>query len=192
MGKAEPPKPVKLFVGLLTSRPAVVPGVLKSLEERLGPVDYSSDFMEFKFTRYYETEMGPGLKRKFLSFGRLVLPGELAGIKLFTNGLEERWSEDGKRLVNLDPGYLNQARVVLASTKDFSHRIYIGEGIYAEVTLMFRRKRFDALPWTYPDFQSPAYQEVFLHIRERYSEQIDLYPLFPTGPNVSPPFSKGD
>lgn len=172
MGKAEPPKPVKLFVGLLTSHLDLLPDVSKALEERLGPVDYSSDFMEFKFTRYYETEMGPGLKRKFLSFERLALPGELAGIKLFTNSLEERWSEDGRRLVNLDPGYLNQARVVLASTKDFSHRIYIGEGIYAEVTLMFHRNRFDALPWTYPDFQRPDYQQFFLHIREMYSAQL--------------------
>lgn len=183
MGKAEPPIPVKLFVGLLTSRLAVVPDVSKALEERLGPVDYSSDVIEFNLTRYYEPEMGPGLKRKFLSFERLVLPGDLAGIKLFTNGLEEKWSEGGQRLINLDPGYLNQARVVLASTKDFAHRVYIGQGIYAEVTMMFHRNRFDALPWTYPDFQSPAYQQVFLHMRERYSAQLETWAL---------PVSKGD
>lgn len=172
MGKAGPPRPVKFLVGVLTGHPEILPRVRASLEERLGPVDYASELIDFKFTDYYEAEMGPGLKRQFLSFARLASPDTLAETKLFTNSLEEEWSESGKRLVNLDPGYLNAARLVLASTKDFAHRVYIGQGIYAEVTLMFRGKGIEFLPWTYPDFRSPDYARILLTVRAMYMEQV--------------------
>ncbi|MBI2934799.1 MAG: DUF4416 family protein [Chloroflexi bacterium] len=172
MGKPGPPGPVKLFAGVLTGRLSILPEVHAALEARLGPVDYSSELIEFDFTDYYQAEMGPGLRRQFLSFDKLVSPDTLAEIKLFSNSLEQQWSEGGKRLVNLDPGYVNAARLVLASTKDFAHRIYIGQGIYAEVTLLFRSRGIETLPWTYPDFRSEAYQKVFQTIRERYLKQL--------------------
>jgi len=176
MGKAVTPKPVKVFAGLLTSRLDILPRIFKAMEEKLGPIDYASELIDFNFTRYYEKELGPGLKRQFVSFKNLVSPDKLAEIKLFTNELEQKWSEEGKRLLNIDPGYLNDSRVVLASTKDFSHRIYLGHGIYAEITLLFHNKQFESLPWTYPDFRDPAYQQVFKALRLKYMEQIKAKP----------------
>ncbi|MBI4329711.1 MAG: DUF4416 family protein [Chloroflexi bacterium] len=172
MGKPAPARPVKVFAGLLTGRPSCLPQARAALEETLGPADYASEVMDFTFTGYYEEEMGVALKRQFFSFDRLETPEKLAEIKLFTNSLEEKWAENGRRLVNLDPGYLNEARVVLASTKDFAHRIYIGQGIYAEITLLFQHKRFEPLPWTYPDFRSEAYHRVLGAMRARYVRQV--------------------
>lgn len=174
MGIPAVPKPVRFFAGLLTGRLDILPRIYEAMEERLGPIDYTSELIEFNFTNYYEQELGPGLKRQFLSFQNLVSPDKLVEIKLFTNELEQKWSEEGKRLLNIDPGYLNDSRVVLASTKDFSHRIYMGQGIYAEITLLFRHKQFEPLPWTYPDFRDPAYQQVFKALRLKYMEQVKV------------------
>ena len=174
MGKAVTPKPVKAFAGILTSRLDILPRIFKAMEEKLGPVDYSSELIDFNFTRYYEKELGSGLKRQFLSFKNLISPDKLADIKVFTNELEQKWSEEGKRLLNIDPGYLNDSRVVLASTKDFSHRIYLAHGIYAEITLLFHNKKFEFLPWTYPDFRDPAHQQIFQVLRLKYLEQFKV------------------
>lgn len=171
MGKATSAEPVKLFIGVLTGRPSILPMMYHSLEDKLGPIDYKSDLMDFGFTHYYEKELGPGLKRQFVSFQKLISPEKLAEAKLFTNEVEQRWSEEGRRLINLDPGYVNGARIVLASTKDFSQRIYLGQGIYAEITLLYRNKRFEPLPWTYPDFRSEAYQKILLELRATYMKQ---------------------
>lgn len=171
MGKITTPEPVRFFAGLLTGRLDILPRIYKALEEKLGPVDYTSELIDFTFTNYYEKELGPGLKKQLLSFQNLLSPDRLVEIKLFTNALELEWSLEGRRIANIDPGYLNGARVVLASTKDFSHRLYLGQGIYAEITLLFQRRRFEHLPWTYPDFRSEAYQKILLELRARYMEQ---------------------
>ena len=172
MGIPAAAKLVKFFVGLLTSRLDLLPRIYKSLEEKLGPIDFTGELIEFSFTSYYEKELGTELKRQFLSFQELISPDRLVEVKLFTNDLELKYSMEGKRQLNIDPGYLNDARVVLASTKDFSHRIYMGQGIYAEITLLFRRHHFEALPWTYPDFRSEAYQKILLNLRKKYMEQM--------------------
>lgn len=172
MGKAATPKPVRLFIGLLTGRLDILPRIYKAMEEKLGPIDYTSELIDFDFTSYYEKELGPGLKRQFLSFQDLISPDRLAEIKCFTNELEQKWSEGENRIINIDPGYLNDSRIVLASTKDFSHRIYLGQGIYAEITLLFQHKHFEPLPWTYPDFRSEAYQIILQELRQRYMKQL--------------------
>ena len=171
-GKFEAPKPVKVFVGLLITQLFILPQVYKLLEEKLGAIDLKSQLMDFNFTRYYEAEMGLELKRQFLSFHNLMSPDELVEIKLFTRELEQSLAKEGKRLVNLDPGYLTPAKIVLASTKDFSHRLYLGQGIYGEVTLLFRHKRFEPLPWTYPDYHTEAYQRFFYELRAQYMAQL--------------------
>lgn len=173
MGKPAAPRPVKLFTGLLTGRLDILPRIYKAMEEKLGPLDYTSELISFNFTGYYEKEMGTSLKRQFVSFQNPVSPDKLAEIKTFTNELELKWSESGNRLVNIDPGYLNDARLVLASTKDFSHRIYLSQGIYAEITLLFRNKKYEPLPWTYPDFRSEDYQIIFQALREKYMRQME-------------------
>jgi hypothetical protein len=172
MGEVREPQPVKVFVGILLALPSTLPELHGSLEEQFGPVDSESQLLEFAYTDYYEPEMGSGLKRKFLGFGRLASPEALVDLKLFTNRVEQTFAINGRRTVNLDPGYLTAARVVLASTKDFAHRLYLGKGIYGEVTLLYQKKDFRALPWTYPDYRSEAYRQFFKELRRVYMAQL--------------------
>jgi hypothetical protein len=166
------PQPVKVFVGVLTASLSSVKEVTSLLEQHLGSIDTQSPVLEFDFTDYYEREMGPGLKRIFLGFARLVIPDSLVHLKLFTNRLEQNLAVEGKRTANIDPGYLAPARVVLASTKDFAHRLYLGKGIYGEITLMYQKKDFLTLPWTYPDYRSEAYRQFFRELRQIYMAQL--------------------
>lgn len=172
MGEVTRPQPVKVFAGLLTARPSVLTEVRGLLEERLGPVDLESGLLDFEYTDYYGPEMGAGLKRVLWGFARLDGPDTLVDLKLYTNGVEGTLAANGKRTVNIDPGYLAPSRVVLASTKDFAHRLYLGKGIYGEVTLLYRRRGFQPLPWTYPDYRSEGYQEFFRALRRLYLRQL--------------------
>ncbi len=133
-----------------------------------GPVDFESPVLDFIQTDYYKKEMGDGLKRQFLSFKRTMALDGLSVVKLKTGRLEKRLSLGGKRTVNIDPGYLDLAKLILFSTKDYSHRIYLGKGIFAEATLFYKDKSFNPWPWTYPDYRTPAYIEIFNGIREIY------------------------
>ncbi|MCF7876602.1 DUF4416 family protein, partial [Candidatus Bipolaricaulota bacterium] len=135
MGEPTEPEPVKLFTGLLTGRPAIIPGVEEDLRAEFGPTDLESELIPFDFTDYYREEMGEGLKRKFISFEKLIDPGKIPEIKLVTNETEEKFSEnlnmDLLRPVNIDPGYIGLSKMVLATTKNYSHRLYLRKGIYA-------------------------------------------------------------
>jgi hypothetical protein len=175
MGEVREPQPVKVFVGILTAQPSALTELRGSLERQLGPADCESQLLDFAYTDYYEPEMGPGLKRKFWGFGRLAAPDALMDLKLFTNRMEQTLAINGRRTVNIDPGYLTPARVVLASTKDFGHRLYLGKGIYGEVTLMYQKKGFRSLPWTYPDYGSEPYDQFFRELRQVYMTQLASY-----------------
>jgi len=142
------------------------------MRAKFGPCDYESASLYFTHTDYYQQEFGSGLKKAFVSFTRLIPPQRLSRIKIITNKIEERLSRDGKRRVNIDPGYLDLSKVILATTKDFSHRIYLAGGIYAEVTLFYQAGGFKAWPWTYPDYQTDEYIEIFNLIRGLYAQQI--------------------
>lgn len=168
MGAIRQPVPVKLVIPMLAGSTAWFERAQEALSERWGPVDYVSDDLAFAETDYYAAEMGAPLLRRFVALERLIDPGALAGIKRWTNALEEAWSQDGKRTINLDPGYLAAAKLVLATTKDYAHRVYIGQGIYAEVTLFYRGGVFEPLPWTYPDYRSAAYHAILAEIRANY------------------------
>lgn len=171
MGEPKEARPVKLFIGLLTATPSPLPRIRNSLERDFGPVELESRLMDFNFTTYYEPEMGSGLKRQFWGFRNLIDPERLKDIKLSTNGLEKALATGGKRTANLDPGYLTGAKVVLASTKDFAHRVYLGRGIYGELTLLFHHGKFESLPWTYPDYRSEEYHQFFYELRRLYLSQ---------------------
>jgi hypothetical protein len=128
-------------------------------------------------TEYYLPEMGEDLKRQFVSFKRLVNPQELAATKILANQLELRICRDlgmpeERRLVNLDPGYLTLSKLVLATTKDFSHRIYLRDGIFAESTLHFEGGRWVSWPWTYPDYASGRYHVFLDEVRELYRQKL--------------------
>ncbi len=137
-----------------------------------GPVDHISPLWPFDFTSYYAEESGEGLLRQFLSFAELIDPGKLAEIKLRTNQLEQEHASGGRRQINLDPGYVDLSKLVLATTKNHQHRIYLGRGIYAEVTLRYTRKSFRPWEWTYPDYRTNHYVEFFNQVRETYLEQL--------------------
>jgi len=138
----------------------------------LNGIDYESPLLVFDKTRYYEREMGPELRRRFYAFSRLIAPEELVALKHRAQAVEAAFRVGGKRRVNIDPGYLSLAKLVLATTKDNVHRIYLGDGVYAEVTLYFRKGHFHPWPWTYPDYASPEYRAIFARIRELYRAQL--------------------
>ncbi|MHB0877711.1 MAG: DUF4416 family protein, partial [Anaerolineae bacterium] len=149
MGKPMAPLHVKLIVGMLSADPAAFAAATGLLEERFGPIDYASADLPFTYSHYYDEELGTPVRRRFVSVGPLLDPGCLAACKLATNEVERCLSVGGRRRVDIDPGYISRTKLVLATTKDYGHRIYLGEGIYAEVTLSYRHGRFRPWPWTY-------------------------------------------
>ncbi|MBI5598239.1 MAG: DUF4416 family protein [Deltaproteobacteria bacterium] len=167
------PAPAKLFSSVISGATDLIEAVSGELEKEFGLSDYSSPLMDFGYTDYYESEMGGALKRRLLAFERLVSPAELAGIKLFTNGVEGRYlTGDGRRKVNIDPGYLTLYNLIVASCKNYSHRVYLEKGVYAEVTLIFRDGEYRALDWTYPDYRGDMMRGVFREIRGRYAMEL--------------------
>lgn len=172
MGKVELPSPVKLVIGMLAGEEGYFQEALVRLEAHFGPVDYRSPLLPFTYTDYYGREMGGPILRRFISFAQLIDPATLPQVKLLTNRLEEEMAEDGPRRINLDPGYIAPGKLVLATTKDREHRVYLGEGIYAEVTLRWKRKEgFQPWEWTYPDYASSEYRDILGEIRELYMAQ---------------------
>ncbi|MDD3992154.1 MAG: DUF4416 family protein [Desulfobacterales bacterium] len=166
------PDPVKLVIGAVVSEKALLEQVAPELESLFGPLDILSAWMAFDQTDYYAKEMGPVLWRRMMAFKRLVDPGRLAAVKLATNEIEAQWTADGRRRVNLDPGILSRERFVLATGKNFSHRIYLSDGIWADLTLVFCHGGYDPLPWTYPDYAAPEMRALLAMIREKY--RVDL------------------
>lgn len=164
--------PVKLVVSVFTAESALYPAVIGELARRYGQEDFISETLEFGRTDYYREEMGFPLSRKLVSFETLIRPDELSGVKLYTNGVEDGFlSPEGKRRVNIDPGVLTLERFVLASCKNFTHRIYIGSGVYADLTLIYSAKTgsFRALEWTYPDYGAPGMTGILRELRRRYA-----------------------
>src|SRR5271157_1080432 len=165
MGKIQKPLKVKLFAGLIANSGNKITEAEKLLIKNFGTIDLESPVIPFTFTDYYSAEMGRNLFRKWISFEKQADPEELSKIKVKTNSLEDKFSKLGLRSVNIDPGYVTLSKVVLASTKDFSHRIYLSKGIYAEITLIYKQKEFVSLPWTYPDYTSATALTFFSGIR---------------------------
>ncbi|MFC1514354.1 DUF4416 family protein [Candidatus Omnitrophota bacterium] len=166
------PKKVKLVAAFIYASPQTYKKATSSLIKRFGPIDLESKALDFDFTEYYNTEMGSGLKRGFISFKKLIDPGQIVEVKLFTVKLEKRLAIVRKRRINIDPGYVNEAKLVLSTTKDFSHRVYLGKRIFAEVTLIYKNKGFRSLPWTFPDYRTTTYKNIFTQIRNLYKEGL--------------------
>ena len=164
--------PVKSICGVTFSRGVDLSDVVRQLRDVLGNVEDQTDILDFSFTEYYREEMGAGLCKTFLSFTKLIHPGSLAGIKRETNLIEESWSVGGKRRINLDPGYITGAKLVLASAKDFAHRIFLADGIYGDVQLQFSRNCFRIQKWTFPDYQTDTALEFFHRVRKKYVVEV--------------------
>lgn len=174
MSTPKPPPPAQLLLSLFSSRWDVFwPALLSPLEQRLGPADMIGPAIPFVETTYYHREFGTPLTRRLMSFKKLVHQDQLKDIKLWTHRLEQAHVKEGKRLFNLDPGLLTLERLVLATGKNFSHRIYLGEGIFADLTLLFQGGGWKTLPWTFPDYGGPALQALLSEMRRRYKEKLE-------------------
>jgi Domain of unknown function (DUF4416) len=175
MAEVKPFSPVKLVIGMIASQEPFFARTEETLTVLYGPVDLRSPAFAFDSTDYYDRQMGRGLSRMFISFLRLVLPDALSDIKLRTNALEEEirtsWGSES-RLVNIDPGILTSAALIMATAKDFAHRIPLRQGIYGHLELLFSRNAVKLLAWTYPDFQKEGYQRFLLQVRQAYLRQL--------------------
>lgn len=163
---------VKLISSLFSPRKDQIEEMIHELEGSFGLTDWMSPELLFDRTRYYEREMGWPLYRRFVSFRELIGPGNIVDIKLATNGLENRYRQDERRTVNIDPGYVSLERLVLVTGKNYVHRIYLSKGVYAELTLVFKKGGFTPLQWTYRDYADPVVIRYFNEIRERYKREL--------------------
>lgn len=166
------PLPVKFFCGFIYAKEDSYQESKQIFINKFGSIDFESQAIEFTFTEYYKPEMGMPLWRKFISFKDLQDPDNFVGIKLDCIEIEKRFAKDNKRVVNIDPGYINEAKLVLTTTKDFSHRIYLSKGIFAEITLSFQNGEFRDYPTTFPDYRTKIYKDIFIKIRDLYRRQI--------------------
>ena len=179
MGQLRKPRPITPIVTLLSGRAEWMDATLPRLENFLGPVDLRSVDFPFDGTKYYQSEMGPNIRRRFYTFKDLCDPSLLADWKLKANSLEEELAKEIQaqdpsappRPVNIDPGCLNGSKLVLASTKDFAHRIYLRDGIFAEITLGYREEKWEYYYFTFPDFRTGLYFDFLSEARQKHLEK---------------------
>lgn len=169
-------RPVLLITAAFSRYGEVLAWAERQLVERFGPIALASPRFPFTWSSYYEPTMGPAIEKCFYAFERLMDPAELAATKVATGQLERdaaaEFSVPEPRPLNLDPGYITEAKLVLATTKDRDHRIYLQQGIFAEVTLYYHAGAWKSRPWTYPDYGGPSYHQFFIdcrnYLRGRY------------------------
>jgi hypothetical protein len=175
------PSPAKLVIGILAADDDCLSAARQAIEGRFGPLDLVSDVWPFDKTDYYKDQTGEHILRQFVATQCLISPAKLAKIKHLTNRLEQRLASKLAiglaRPVNLDPGLIEPAKLVLATTKNYSHRIYIGKKIYAEVTLIFDKGNWQPMPYTYPDYKQPCYHDFFEQVRRRLLEQLRTHKI---------------
>ena len=167
------PNVVKPFMGLIYQPDSAIKELTVMLEEKLGKIDFVSDEIPFDHSKYYEKEMGDGLLRKIITFEKLIRRTNIVEIKAFTNTLEEVFSYGEDRSINIDPGYIAQEHLILATGKEFSHRPYLGNGVYADLTLIYKGNEYRTLEWTYPDYGNTDMRKLFKDLRKQYVRQLE-------------------
>jgi hypothetical protein len=176
MGTPQEPRPAKFFIALLVAEDDLFPPVERDLGALFGAIDSASPIFPWTVSDYYESEMGAGLRRRFISFEGLISPDALAEIKHKTREIEDRYRRaEGtgrRRRVNIDPGYVDAGKVVLASTKGAGHRLYLQAGIYGETTLLYYDGSFQPFPYTYRDYLWPETITFLTGLRARYLGQV--------------------
>ncbi len=160
-----------LFVGILFSEKKIFDDIFPVLQDKFGKILFQSNIRPWKYSDHYNKELGTPIYRIFIFFDGIIDPSTLADIKLITNEMETIYSDAGKRRINLDPGYITLAKVVLASTKNYSHRIYLGKGIYAELALLYKNRQFTPMPYTYNDYKDQSYVTMFMKVRNLLKNQ---------------------
>ena len=176
MWKLTNPNPVKLLIGILAADHQCLHEAVDVIIGKFGRTDFTSNVWPFDKTDYYREQTGPHILRQFVSIEKLIDPGKLAKIKRKTNKLEQKLAKilvlPLPRPVNLDPGIIEPSKLILATTKNYSHRIYIGYKMYAEVTLIFDKGKWRPLDHTYPDYRQQCYFDFFANVRNRLLEQL--------------------
>ncbi len=185
MSRPGPPKPAKLVIGLFMKDASLLEPALDALTRRFGEADIISAWLPFDFTTYYAPEMGAPLHRRMAAFKDLVPQSALPEIKLFTNRLESEYAGGDRRRVNIDPGYLTHERFVLATGKNFTHRIYLKDGIFADLTLIYRKGGFQDLPWTYPDYAHASMKTFLGQVRNKYIADLKRLPAEPAAASIN-------
>lgn len=171
MGSIRPVPPVRLFASIMLGDDKLWSEVQTKLQDLMGTAEEATPIVAFSYSDYYRQEMGD-LSRCFAFFSPLMPREFLVDIKLATNAIEEEMSVSGRRRVNIDPGYVALEHVVLATTKGYSHRLYLGRGIFGDLTLMFHNGGYRPLEWTYPDYASEETTQMFNRWRQQYKEQL--------------------
>lgn len=171
MGQPKLALDVKLFAAVTFNNKDIYEEIKSILTEEFGEIDTFSASYDFIYTQYYAKEMGVNLQKQLVGFEKLIRPEILPDIKLLTNEIEQRFSQENKRPVNIDPGYLTGAKVVLATTKNFDHRLYLGKGIYGDVHLRYRGNKFRFNEWTYPDYREMIVIDFFARLRKKYMKE---------------------
>ncbi|WP_045220588.1 DUF4416 family protein [Desulfonatronum thioautotrophicum] len=175
MSTPKEPLPALVVMSLFSARwEDFWPALQCRLEAFLGPLEMVGKPVPFDVTTYYQEEFGAPLERRLLGFAQVVPQDRLRKIKLWAHGLEQEHVRSGKRLFNLDPGLLTQERFVLATGKNFTHRIYLGHGVFADLTLIFQAGRWRCLPWTFRDYADPALQEQLTILRHGYRVKMGI------------------
>ena len=176
MAEIKEPERVKLFSAIMGADKEALSQARSYLEDSYGKIDVESKLFDFNFTDYYEEQMGTDLLRRICRFDKLIDPAEIADWKWETNRIEDSLKPisggSPERPVNLDPGYVSRPKMVLATTKNYAHRIYLRNGIYAETTLRWRKDDFVPWEWTYPDYRTRRYRDFFKRIRALYTRQL--------------------
>jgi len=172
MGVEKKFRKVKLFSGVIYSSSQIYEETREKLEGIFSAVDMESGEFTFDFTTYYNQEMGSPLYRRFISFEKLISPEQLPDIKIHTNKIEIETSINGNRVVNLDPGYLSDANVIIATTKNYYHRVPLSKGIYAHMEYVIKKKKLVSLEWTYPDFKTLQYMDFFSRLIPIYKQNL--------------------
>ncbi len=181
--KLYPPNPVKLIVGMLSQRRELFAQAEEVMAGLWGSIEITSEILPFTYTDYYNEQMGTPLLRKFVSFVEMIDPGAVAAIKHQSNELEEELASSPvglalnvSRPINLDPGYIAGSKLILATTKDYSHRIYIGDSMYAETTLHYHQGKWRSWPFTYPDYGSGDYDVFLSAVRKKWFDNMKNKP----------------
>jgi hypothetical protein len=171
MAKVMPAQPVTLIIGVIFGDDDLLERLEIQLQHLFGSIDLRSPVYEFDVTDYYKQEMGEALKRIFYSFADLIGPETLVDVKVASNKVEDGFAADGRRRVNIDPGYMDFYKLVLASNKYLGQKVYLGKGVYADPTLYYD-KGWKPYDWGFPDFKSGRYDRFLSQVRTEYKNKI--------------------
>lgn len=179
MSRPQVPEPARLIISCLTSEVSLLETVSPTLVNLFGAIEELIGPLAFNFTKYYDTEMGSGIRRWLWVFTNLVDRADLARIKCLTNEIEQSYTIEAKRRINLDPGLMTLGNFVLATAKNNAHRIYLGDGIFADLTLIFRSGSYRPQEWTYPDYADAELIGIFNRLRKNYKCTLERQDVCP-------------